>query len=236
MYGVMLLVGVAVSAIIWTRMARQDPRLPVIYLLALVCAFVGAKLAYLVAEGWKDWGQPDLLWRWATGKSILGGLLFGYAGVELGKKWLGYSEPTGDRFAMVVPIGIALGRIGCLFHGCCQGRVCPTSWYTVTDATGKARWPAAQAELIFNLGILLVLVALRRVTVFRGQLFHLYLIAYGAFRFVHEFARDTPRVGSGLTGYQGVALTLVAFGLFRFRQRAIEWRRNPRVTRDTLVP
>ena len=55
---------------------------------------------------------------------MLGALLGGYAGVEIAKKAIGYSAPTGDWFAIVAPVGIALGRVGCLRHGCCTGVVC----------------------------------------------------------------------------------------------------------------
>ena len=55
---------------------------------------------------------------------------------------------------------------------------------------------------------------------FRGQLFHLYLIAYGIFRFGHEIVRDTPRLIAGLSGYQMLSVAIVALGAIRFAQRA----------------
>jgi prolipoprotein diacylglyceryltransferase len=53
-----------------------------------------------------------------------------------------------------------------------------------------------------------------------GQHFHLYLIACGCFRFVHEFARDTPRIGLGISGRQIAALACVALGVRGFVRRA----------------
>ena len=52
-----------------------------------------------------------------------------------------------------------------------------------------------------------------------GQLFHLYLIAYGLFRFGHEFVRDTPPLVANISGYQLLALAMVALGLQRYVQR-----------------
>ena len=52
-----------------------------------------------------------------------------------------------------------------------------------------------------------------------GQHFHLYLIAYGIFRFAHEFWRATPDMLAGLSGYQITALFMVCFAVIRFRQR-----------------
>ena len=53
----------------------------------------------------------------------------------------------------------------------------------------------------------------------RGQLFHLYLIAYGEFRLAHEFVRDTPRIAAGLSGYQLLSIAILALGAVRFAQR-----------------
>jgi phosphatidylglycerol:prolipoprotein diacylglycerol transferase len=57
---------------------------------------------------------------------------------------------------------------------------------------------------------------------FRGQHFHLYLIAYGTFRFFHEFLRDTPKLVGPISGYQIAALALVALGASGFYHRRIQ--------------
>jgi phosphatidylglycerol:prolipoprotein diacylglycerol transferase len=220
-YGWLMLAGIVVSVFLWSRLARRDERLLLIYIAALAGAFLGAKLVYLGAEGWLHWHEPN---RWlvlATGKSILGGLLGGYASVELAKRWLKYPGVTGDWFALVAPVGILLGRIGCVLHGCCLGRVCAPSWWTVNDAHGIARWPAAQLELCFNAFALTGLLCLRARKVLPGQLFHLYLIAYGGFRFIHEFWRETPSILGPFSGYQVAALSVLGLGLagFILRQR-----------------
>ena len=115
-YSWLMLLGLAVSAVYWMRRARSDDRLIFVYLAALGGAFLGAKIAYLLAEGWGDLGQPDLWLRVATGKSVLGALPGGYFGVELAKRWLGYHRITGDWFAAITPLGILIGRVGCLLH------------------------------------------------------------------------------------------------------------------------
>jgi phosphatidylglycerol:prolipoprotein diacylglycerol transferase len=74
-------------------------------------------------------------------------------------------------------------------------------------------------ELIFNFLALLSILLLRRRNLFRGQHFHLYLIAYGAFRFFHEFLRDEPRILGPLSGYQFAALAVAILGWTRFMSR-----------------
>ena len=248
-YSLLMLAGIAVSVALWSRLARRDERLLVIYIAALVSAFLGAKIVYLAAEGWMFWDAPDRWMIWATGKTILGALLGGYAGVEVAKKLTGYAQATGDWFAVIAPVGIVLGRVGCLLHGCCLGRECAAAWWTINDARGVARWPAVPVESGFNLLMLALFLALqamekstkdtkghekqsspfRVLSCFswthlaarlRGQHFHIYLMAYGAFRFAHEFLRATPRIGWGISGYQIAALACVLLGAWRFTARA----------------
>lgn len=188
----------------------------VIYIGALVGAFAGAKIAYLFAEGWLDWPRPDRWLRLATGKSVLGGLLGGYAGVELAKKLVGHKSSTGDGFALIVPFGLALGRVGCFFHGCCVGK----SGYAGVFATREGRWPAPMIEGVFQLTMLVMLFELRRRGLLRDRLIFLYFAAYGLFRFLHEYMRDTPAMLLGISGYQIIAVTLAAIGAWKLWSQA----------------
>ncbi len=218
-YGWLMLAGIFVSIALWSRVAKRDSRLVLIYIAALAGAFLGAKLVYLAAEGWLHWHDEN---RWiilATGKSITGALLGGYAGVEIAKRLTAYTSATGDWFAIIAPVGIMLGRVGCMLHGCCLGRECAAGWFTMIDAHGVARWPAAQMEFLFNALALGGVLMLRRFRILPGQHFHLYLMAYGLFRFAHEFLRETPQILGPLSGYQIAALCLVGLGAIRFHGR-----------------
>lgn len=94
----------------------------------------------------------------------------------------------------------------------------------MNDAAGVARWPAALVELIFNAVMLGVALFLRSRKILSGQHFHIYLIAYGFFRFAHEFVRDTPQVVGVFSGYQVAALSIVALGGWGFWRRRREQR------------
>lgn len=218
-YGWLMLAGIFVSVLLWSRLARRDDRLVLIYIAALAGAFFGAKLVYLGAEGWLHWHDAN---RWvilATGKSIIGGLLGGYLAVEVAKRLLKYNGATGDWFAVIAPIGLMFGRVGCMIHGCCLGCVCEKSWFTLDDASGIPRWPASQMEFFFNALMLGVILFLRGSKIFAGQLFHLYLMAYGIFRFLHEFLRDTPPMIGAISGYQIAALAVAGLGFAGFWRR-----------------
>lgn len=217
-YGLMLVAGFIVGGLLWLKRMNSRPELTVALAGGIVGMLVGAKLGYLFAEGPTIWNS-DTFWQQAlVGKTVTGALLGGYIGVEIGKKIIGYRQPTGDTFALAVPAGLILGRIGCLMHGCCKGIACDPYWWAFTDATGSY-YPAAIAELIFNAIALIVFATLVRKRIQAGQLFHLYLITYGLFRFAHEFYRDTPELLLGFTGYQLLALVMIVLGAIRYLQR-----------------
>ena len=231
-----MLAGIVVSICFWARLARRDDRLLLIYVAALIGAFLGAKVVYILAEGWMHFGAPDMWLQLATGKSILGALLGGYAGVEIAKRFVRYSSATGDWFAVIAPVGIVLGRIGCWLHGCCLGEACPAAWYTLKDADGMTRWPAVPVEILFNLMAILGFFLLRRQHRLAGQHFHLYLMAYGAFRFFHEFLRATPRVAGPISGYQFAALAVFILGVAGFVRRQSQTRATPVISLTQAAP
>jgi len=212
-----MLGGILLRAAWWFWKSKRDPAMLPVYIGALGGAFLGAKLVYLFAEGWRDWSMEDRWLRLAAGKSILGGLLGGYLGVELMKKLLDYRKSTGDLFAIIAPVGIAIGRVGCCLQGCCGGR-CVKSGWAVMQA-GVARWPSAQVELGFQLLMLVVILILHKRGTFKDRLFFLYLAAYGIFRFFHEWLRETPQMAFGVSGYQIIAAIMAALGAFMFWKR-----------------
>jgi phosphatidylglycerol:prolipoprotein diacylglycerol transferase len=219
-YTWLMLAAILGSAIVWTRFVPKNRKLLFVYFAALCGAFLGAKIIYLAAEGWMRWNDPNRWLHLATGKTIVGALLGGYAGVEYAKRSIGYREATGDWFAALVPFSIILGRLGCWLHGCCLGMICDSAWYTINDPRGIARWPAVQMEIAFNLVAAICLGIFRARKILPGQHFHIYLIAYGIFRFAHEFFRNTPRILGPFSGYHFAALAVCALGAIRFAQRS----------------
>lgn len=207
-YALMLLLGIAWGAVYWFRESKRDGRVALIYGAGLAGAFAGAKLAFLFAEGWLHFDDPNRWVIWLSGKSIMGALPAGWAAVEIAKKALGYRETTGDRFAMLMPVPLILGRIGCLNAGCCGGIVC-----------SFGRWPSVPVEIGFQVIAMVVFWVLRRKHLQTGQHFHLYLIGYGLFRFAHEFLRGTPKPFWGLSGYQIIALGTAFAAAVAYRRR-----------------
>lgn len=204
----MLAIGIVWGGVYWFRESKKDGRVALIYAGGLAGAFLGAKLAFLFAEGWLYFHDPNRWLIWLSGKSIMGALPGGWAGVEIAKKVLGYRLTTGDRFAILLPLPLTLGRIGCLNAGCCGGAMC-----------AFGRWPAVPVEMGFQAVALMVLLIMRWKHWQTGQHFHIYLIGYGMFRFLHEFLRATPKPFYGISGYQIVALATVVAAMVAYSRR-----------------
>jgi phosphatidylglycerol:prolipoprotein diacylglycerol transferase len=106
-----------------------------------------------------------------------------------------------DAFARSMPIGHALGRLGCLSYGCCFGR--PTGRrlaITYRNPLAKAvrigglqnvrLHPAALYEAVLDLGILLVVNTAALLGAPLGVPSALALVLYGLGRFAIEFSKD----------------------------------------------
>lgn len=177
------------------------------------CAMVGAKVTQLVAEGWPTRVPALLAFDPRTGgRALLGGVIFGWLGVELAKRRLGIRRSTGDMFALALPAGEAVGRIGCYFNGCCYGERCDLPWSVYQH--GALRHPAQLYSSAVALLIFGFLLWLRRswppAREREGTLFRAYLLAFGISRFGLEFVRWRETLWFGLSPMQWFCLELVA--------------------------
>jgi prolipoprotein diacylglyceryltransferase len=210
--------GIALTLLYPTSKPVQDPAVRRGYRTLLVVTFVfgilGAKLVVLMGD--KLWPAHDLDDGWRTilfgsGRSIVGGLLFGHVASEIARHFIGYTAPPNDRLAAAVCFSVALGRVGCALAGCCRG----VPWdgpLALTYDDGVARFPIPLLELVFNLALGVVFVALERRRILYGRLFSTYLVVYGVFRFFTEPLRVTPKALFGFSVYQAFCVALVVVG------------------------
>jgi phosphatidylglycerol---prolipoprotein diacylglyceryl transferase len=211
---VVLGVTAALAVFGWSVRTRagHDPRL---WQIAAGGLLLGAVFAR-VSTGWRYLAAtPDasLAGLWLTGgKSVLGGLAGAYLGVHLTKRLMGYPERTGDVFAPAVALGLAIGRIGCFLTEPI-GRPTSLPWGLTPDPAvaipgcttctlGVPLHPSFLYEVVFHLIAFVVLVRYGPRLRAPGETFTLYLLAYGSFRFLAEFTRDSVVMAAGLTGSQ----------------------------------
>lgn len=138
-YGVMLLAGIAsgVGLAVY-RGRRVGVSSDVIFSLALwvfVAGMIGAR-AFYVIEYWSHFQRPTLgetigavVNMTRGGLVVFGGLLGALpALVFFARKHKLALLPLADLVAPSMTLGLALGRVGCFFNGCCFGDVCELPW------------------------------------------------------------------------------------------------------------
>ena len=154
------------------------------------------------------------------GKTIVGGLLGGWLGVEIAKRLSGIRIRTGDLFALPLCVGIAVGRLGCLFAGLADdtyGKSTRLPW-AVNLGDGIGRHPVQIYEILF-LMCLAALVSLR-VQLPDGARFRIFMAGYLGWRLVIDFLKPQP-LAAGLNLIQWVcAASLASIGVLFLHDRA----------------
>lgn len=146
------------------------------------------------------------------GKSLVGGIFCGWLCVELAKRRLGIRRSTGDLWALALPAGEAVGRIGCLLNGCCYGTPFSGSWAIYQH--GVWRHPTQIYSSLSAALLFVVLWKLRDTLPREGDLFRLYLLLYGLSRFSIEFYRERHYAFGALSVVQLVCLETALFAAF----------------------
>ncbi len=180
---------------------------------AVAGGVAGAKLYWAIENG--ELGLGDLLS--GSGLTWYGGLIGGALAMVVWARWRGMPlGPLADMAAVCLPIGYAIGRIGCQISGDGDyGGPTDVPWAMafpegVVPTTQEVH-PSPIYESISMALVGLVLWHLR--DRFRpGVLFAFYALAAGVERFLVEFVRRNEEVVAGLTGAQLWALALVVAG------------------------
>lgn len=138
------------------------------------------------------------------GRSLIGGILAGWITVEAAKSKLGIRRSTGDLFALALPAGEAVGRVGCFFNACCYGTPSTVAWAVHQHAAW--RHPAQLYSATAAAVIFVMLLAHRNHQRREGDLFRGYLLLSGIARFGLEFVRQRTLAWGGLSLAQWVSL------------------------------
>jgi phosphatidylglycerol:prolipoprotein diacylglycerol transferase len=138
-YGVMLLSGIVGGVgLALYRAPRMGVTAETVYSLALwlfVAGMIGARLFYVI-EYWKHFQRDTLgetlggMLNMTRGGLVVFGGLIGAIGALLvfARKYQLPLLRLADLCAPSMALGLALGRVGCFFNGCCFGDVCSLPW------------------------------------------------------------------------------------------------------------
>lgn len=184
----------------------------------IVVAKVHPELAIsgVVNDYTQDWGAiigGEGLTAWGA---VLGAALGIWIFCKIKKIKIGYFF---DMLAPAVIMAQAIGRVGCLFNGCCYGVSTDLPWgmkYTNSNLAACAAGvthPTVIYEIIFNVLAFVLLYKLRNKLKPAGSLFVLYLCLYSAWRLGIDFLRDGAPFFFDLHQAQFIGLVILVVGV-----------------------
>lgn len=235
-YGACMALAFVVCWYLVCRLSRRKDLTDFLTLLMLG-GVVGSRAAYVI-EHWKSEFASDPLQILRLDQ---GGLMF-YGGLVLSILifflWCAVKKEKplelADLFATVIPLGHAIGRVGCFFYGCCYGRLSSSplavsfprhspAWYGqfhdgLIKSFASSSLPVLPVQL-FEAALLLVLFAILLFVYlkWRRHTAAAYLAGYAAIRFATETLRGDPRAAFwGLSISQAISagMVLVAAALY----------------------
>lgn len=233
-YGFLVALGY-LSGILWlkSRMSAmpqmtEDKFWTLIYGL-FFGAIMGGKLLFVALE-WRAFatGQLRFFGDFRYGFVFFGGLLGAMAmGAWLVRRLKLPYLATADYIGVALPMGHAIGRLGCLAAGCCYGKPTTLPWGVVlggdpasstpVDLWGVPLHPTQVYESLANAAIALFLAKRVLPRVERGErpagsVFLEYVALYSVARFLNEFLRGDDRGGTllGLFVSQWIGLICLA--------------------------
>lgn len=208
-YGVMYLLGFAAGYWLGVVRARrpdndwQAHEVGDVLFYIAIGVIAGGRLGYVLFynPGYYFANPMEILQLWDGGMSFHGGLL----GVICAMAWYAYQTrrrffQVADFVAPLTPLGLLAGRVGNFINQELWGRPSDLPWAMVFPATDPARLPRHPSMLYEALleGVLLfvILWIYSRKPRAAGRVSGVFLVCYGAFRFIVEFVRQPdPQIG-----------------------------------------
>jgi phosphatidylglycerol:prolipoprotein diacylglycerol transferase len=169
-YGVCLLVAILAALALVIHLAKRRGMVTEqIYSLcfwAVISGIIGARLFY-VTEYWQEMLRFDSTGKLLLGESLVSILSFTNGGLTVLGSVLGgmlgcvvfmrlNKMPmlsTFDILATALPLGMSIGRIGCLLNGCCFGSIAPNDWGIVFPAGSPAHEHQVKHGDVFYYGL-----------------------------------------------------------------------------------
>lgn len=209
-----------------------------LWMLTILSGFVffviGCKIFVFSHENWSEFVRSGEVSK-VTGRSLIGGLLFGLGGIVLAVRWFRLPWTVLDSFALLIPVTLLFQRIGCFLAGCCYGTPTSLPWAVtygeeyhafhdhvaagVADAAATQALPVHPVQLYEVAGCILIIMIVTWVTktgLFKadGSLLLFSTMLYGIVRFCDEFFRAAHMpLAMGLNKVQWLVALIAAFCL-----------------------
>jgi phosphatidylglycerol:prolipoprotein diacylglycerol transferase len=177
----------------------------------LISGVAGARLFHVILNLSYYASRPlEIIMFQKGGLAIHGGIIFAILVgiVVISKKRLAFWK-TADLIILYLPLGQAIGRLGCFLNGCCYGK-----------------W-GHPVQIYSSIALLTLFFALKLISQkkrrFDGEIFLLYFLLYCPIRFALDFLRgDLTVVLFGLTTSQivNILLFVTALSICYFKTRS----------------
>ena len=228
-YGLMYLGGFAAAWWLGSRRINQGAspvtrtQLDDLLFLAVLGVILGGRLGYvLFYKPCYYAAHPlEIFALWQGGMSFHGGLLGVMAAMLFAARRHGVDYlRLADFVAPLCPLGFAAGRMGNFVNGELWGRVTDVPWGMVFHGAGDAPRHPSQLYQFALEGLLLfaLLWWFSSRPRPRGQVSAMFLIGYGVFRFVAEFAREPDAflgtLALGMTMGQWLCVPMIVGGIW----------------------
>ena len=264
-YGMMIALGAGCGIYIAMRRSRDGGITPDrtldLGIFGVIWGVVGARTLhvlenfngyFLSAQSGRHWYEAFFIWQ--------GGLVF-YGGAigsvfyivwSLRRQRVGVRQALSvmDIGATLIPLGLAFGRMGCWFNGCCFGKQCNLAWGVAFPAQSNPYYSQLRQKIISagaehslyihpsqmyswagGLLMFLVLSFIYRRRAFAGQIVGLWFILYALVRFGIEMTRGDSVAHAGpLRLSQTIAIggVLVGIAVLIFCRRLGRERERPK--------
>ncbi|MFA6198536.1 MAG: prolipoprotein diacylglyceryl transferase family protein [Patescibacteria group bacterium] len=180
----------------------------------MIAAMAGGRVFYIMNE-W-PWYRNDIVsWFkiWDGGLAMYGGLIGGVIAAGL-YFWYRHLPKAAyfDVLAYVMPLAIAVGRVGCFLIHDHLGRA-TTFILGVKIPDGTVRHDLALYEILFGMVLFIFFHWWRRKNIPAGLMTVVFIIVYGFFRFGFDFLRATDLPMADPTIWPGIHPSQYAAGL-----------------------
>lgn len=162
-YGVMVAMGVFVAIMLFQRQMRlagyEERLISQTIFVAVLGGIVGGRFLHILVHNHYYFRHPlETLRIRNGGLAGQGAVIFGFLSLVWyfrAKKIRGL--PIFDQMVLFVPIGEAIGRIGCFLNGCCYGKIARLPWAVKFPFLAEKVHPT---QIYYSLSDLLIFVIL----------------------------------------------------------------------------
>ncbi|NOZ64220.1 MAG: prolipoprotein diacylglyceryl transferase [Caldiserica bacterium] len=199
-----------------------------LWMILIIAGLAGGKLLFIILHLPDFLSNPTSAEFWRGGFAYLGGFFLALLFASLYIRKSGYSIRRVSYFLTpYIPLGQAIGRIGCFFNGCCYGKPTSMPWGMTFPLSSPAGYhygllpihPTQLYASIFNFILFLFLWKLRNSGHQKFRLFPLYFLIYITFRALLDIVRgDTIILIGNLTLLQFLTPFLLTLGFLWWRK------------------